>query len=917
MSDQVTLTIDGVQVNVPKGTLVVEAAKRAGNEIPVFCYHGKLDSVGMCRMCLVEVGNPVINRETGKPDLDANGNPVIRFFPKPMTACTTQVSEGMVVKVNSEAALADRKAVLEFLLTSHPLDCPVCDKGGECPLQDLTIRHGPGRSRFDYEDKQHFQKRYPLGDLIVLDMERCIICARCVRFQDEIAHDPVLAIEERGRRAHIVSYSNPGFDSHFSGNTTDICPVGALTTRDFRFGARAWELTNVPSLCNHCGVGCNTVLGTRTGQIKRIMPRQNEAVNEIWICDKGRFGYHFNGSPNRLTRPLARKNGELVEVGWNEALDLVAQKLGAIKATHGPNAIGGIASGRLSNEDLYVFQKLFREVIGVNNIDHRVGLGASIEDETAYTVGVGVGTDLGRVGKGTTILNIGADLDEDAPILYLRVAGASVKRGAHLINAGGRRTKLDAQARMSLRYRYGTAAHLALGLLASVIKQGLVNQEYIDKHTTGFAALKQALEDYAPSKDSALSLDGAPSRDGVAEKVANITGISASEIDAAAKAFAEATNGIIIFGLEAGNDPALRAALEALALVTGHAGKANNGLIAVLPHANSRGAADMGIRPDRLPGYAPIDEGAAGLSAQEMLSPDSPIKAMLIIGTDLAAEREAYRQRLEQLDFLVVQELFLTDTARLADVVLPAKGSAERDGTFTNLERRVQAFDAGVPAPGQAWADWLILTGIAGKMGAEWSYASADGVMAEITRCVPLYAGMDFKNLTAPISLARKTSHYIYEGMSFTADVREGVQWPTLAENVSEDAPPTDTAPKLSLRFIEPAPASETKDDAGITLVAPRVLYDGGRLLAEAEVVKAHILQPHLALSRPDATRLGLSEGDRVTVSQNGISVDLPIKVMRSVSEGIALIPRNLTGHPAERLVGPDGIYITVSVEKQ
>ncbi|MCB0171800.1 MAG: (2Fe-2S)-binding protein, partial [Anaerolineae bacterium] len=264
MSDKVTLTIDGVQVTVPKGTLIVEAAKQIDNEIPVFCYHGKMDPVGMCRMCLVEVGQPAIDRATGKPELDQDGNPVVRFFPKPMTACTTTVSEGMVVKVDtSEAAVDDRKAVLEFLLTSHPLDCPVCDKGGECPLQDLTVRHGPGNSRFDYEDKQHFPKRYPLGDLIVLDMERCIICARCVRFQQEIAFDPVLAIENRGRRAHIVSYSKPGFDSHYSGNTTDICPVGALTTRDFRFGARAWEMINVPSLCNHCGVGCNTVLGTR------------------------------------------------------------------------------------------------------------------------------------------------------------------------------------------------------------------------------------------------------------------------------------------------------------------------------------------------------------------------------------------------------------------------------------------------------------------------------------------------------------------------------------------------------------------------------------------------------------------------------------------------------------------------------
>ncbi|MCB0165745.1 MAG: molybdopterin-dependent oxidoreductase, partial [Anaerolineae bacterium] len=371
-------------------------------------------------------------------------------------------------------------------------------------------------------------------------------------------------------------------------------------------------------------------------------------VNELWICDKGRFAHHFNSSPNRLTTPLVRKGDDLVEATWGEALALIAKEFGDIKAAHGADALGGIAGAHLTNEDLYVFQKLFREVIGTNNIDHRVGLSAALDDVTAFTVGVGTGTDLGHVGKGTTILNIGADLDQDAPILYLRVAGASVKRGAHVINAGGRRTKLDAQAQTTLRYRYGSAAHLALGLLASVVKQNLGNSDWIKSRTTGMADLEKALQSY--------TLD----------KVADITGIESEAIDAAAKAFAEADNGIIIFGLEAGNDPALKAALEALALVTGHAGKANNGLIAVLPHANSRGAVDMGVLPDRLPGYKPV-ETDAGLSAQEMLQ-GGQVKGLLIAAADPAADSDSYKQALEQLDFLVVQELFLTETAQMADV---------------------------------------------------------------------------------------------------------------------------------------------------------------------------------------------------------------------------------------------------------
>ena len=888
-NNNVTLTIDGVEVTVPQGTMIVEAAKKIDKEIPVFCYHAKMEPVGMCRMCLVEVGTPVVDRATGQPELDESGQPKIRFFPKPMTACSTAVSPGMVVKIDSEAALADRKAVLEFILTSHPLDCPVCDKGGECPLQDLTIRHGPGNSRFDYEDKQHFPKKYPLGDLIVLDMERCIICSRCVRFQDEIAHDPVLAIEERGRNAHIVSYSDPPFDSHYSGNTADVCPVGALTTRDFRFGARAWELTNVPSLCNHCGVGCNTVLSTRTGQIKRIMPRQNELVNEVWICDKGRFGHHFNGrsNPNRLTVPLVRKNGELVEASWAEALRVVAEKFGAIKSTAEADALGGLVGARLSNEDLYLFQKLFRQVIGTHNVDHRLGLNAAFEDDIVYTVGVGRGTDLGQVGRDTTILVIGTDLDEEAPILYLRVAGAATKQGAHVINAGGRKTKLDAQVSVSLRYKYGTAAHFAWGLVAAVIEQELVNDDRVN--TRGLSELQQSLAEYSPAK------------------VADLTGLSAAEIEATAKVFTEAENGIIIYGLEAGHDPALRTALEVLALLTGHAARPNNGVIAVLPHANSRGAADMGVVPHRLPGYVPV-EGQAGLSAEQMLATGSALKGMLIAGADPAGDSEAWRERLTQLDFLAVQELFLTETAKLADVVFPARGVAERDGSFTNLERRVQTFDSGIPAPGQAWADWLILTALAGQMGAEdWGYASADGVMAEITRSVPLYREMSFENLTAPISLERKTAHYIYEGMSYTADVREGVQWPTLLESMP--------AVELPLRFVAPAPP-EPVGAGMVVLATPRLLYDDGRLLAEAELMQPHLHQPQVLLAPAEAERLGVTNGDRVTVARNGAAVELPVQVNRRLSAGVALIARNLTGRPAEKLTGTGQTYAVVTIEK-
>ncbi|MCK4897611.1 MAG: (2Fe-2S)-binding protein, partial [Anaerolineales bacterium] len=360
MVKEVTLTIDGQQVSVPEGTLVVDAAKKIGIDIPVFCYHPKMEPVGMCRMCLVDIGRPVRDRDTGELVLEEDGSPKIQFGWKLDTACTVPVSEGMVVQGMTEKVQEARNDILEFLLTSHPLDCPICDKGGECPLQNLTMAFGPAESRFLYDDKIHLDKHVPLGELIYLDRERCIQCARCTRFQSDIADDPVIGFYQRGRSLEIVTYSEPGFDSYWSGNTTDICPVGALTTADFRFGARPWELNTAASICTHCPVGCNLSFNTRReaksgGEIviKRAMPRQNEWVNELWICDKGRFAYHFTESEDRLTQPLIRVDGELAPATWDEALELVATKF----KQSGKETLT-LVSGRLSNEDLFSLKRL-------------------------------------------------------------------------------------------------------------------------------------------------------------------------------------------------------------------------------------------------------------------------------------------------------------------------------------------------------------------------------------------------------------------------------------------------------------------------------------------------------------------------------------------------------------------------------
>lgn len=530
---QVNVTINGKQVSVPAGITVVEAAKMTGVDIPVFCHHPKLEPVGMCRMCLVEIGAPMVDQKTKEVVME-NGVPKIAMRPKLETACTNRVFEGMVVQTQTDKATAGQKSTVEFLLTSHPLDCPVCDKGGECPLQNLTMAHGPGKSRFIYDEKQNLEKQVPLGELIYLDRERCIQCARCVRFQEDIASEPVLGFDERGRKMQIVSLSEPGFDSIFSGNTTDICPVGALTTSDFRFGARPWELDAESSICTQCPVGCNTTLNTRREAkaggdivVKRVMPRQNEEVNEIWLCDKGRFAYHYAESKERLTKPMMKKDGKLARASWDATTKYAAQQFNKNKKD-----FVVLASGRLSNEDLFNLKSLADTVGGKAILYSDMGGG-----DVTKLVGVGAGTNIGKLGKEDAIVVIASDLYEEAPIWWLRVKQAA-QRGATLIVMNPRATKLDKFAKHVMRYEHG---------------------------------------------DEVKTLNDLGKKNKIADE------------------FAKAKNAIIFYGsdgLGVNGTSTLASACGSLLKETGHVGRANNGLIGVWQRANDQGAFEMGFEAE-------------------------------------------------------------------------------------------------------------------------------------------------------------------------------------------------------------------------------------------------------------------------------------------------------------------------------
>jgi len=896
----VTLTIDGQAVTVPAGTNIVDAARAAAVSVPVFCYHPKMKAVGMCRMCLVEAYTPKLDPATRQPVIGPDGKPELALMMGKLQAgCVTPVSDGMVVKTVTDRVKFAQKGQLEFLLTSHPLDCPVCDKGGECPLQNLTMEWGPGNSRYDYSDKVHFEKPIPLGDLIYLDRERCILCARCVRFQDEIAGDPVLGFDNRGRSWEIISKSDPPFDSKFSGNTTDICPVGALTSSDFRFKARVWELRSVPSICNRCPVGCNISLDMRYDELMRVMPRENDYVNEIWTCDKGRYGMRDFTSKERLKNPLIRRNNQWAEVTWDEAFEFIADRLTLIRASAGAGALAGLAGANLPNEDLYLFQKLFREVLGSNNIDHRKGTPDEPAelDDLPNLLGVGAGTNLMTLGKGTSVLVIGADPEEEAPLYVIRLRGIA-DRGGELNVVNPFPTKLDRFATRAVHPRVGTGPQLVMAMISAIIAENLQKDDFITSRLRGVDELRRGL-----------------GRQSFPELV-EATGVPEDAILAIARSFASAENGIIVYGRTALSvGPAFIQALANLALITGKAGRANNGVIALLRDGNARGALDMGVRPDRGPGRA---AATAGIGAREMWSAAQAgtLRGMYIAGMNPAKSNPAAAAALNQLEFLVVQDLFLTETAALADVVLPVAAFAEREGTFTNAERRVQRFRQARRAPGEAPPDWLVFQDVAraiqaimpaapvaptvakksakargGQVGASvavaappasWDYIVSSDIADEISNMVNGYRGATYTSLELTHkSWGRQPNEaFYYDGTSYENTEGVGVQLPAVADDAK-------SALQVMLREL----AAPIADEAfPLTLLAPARAYDGDEWMRGSKLLN-RTAPAHAILSLPDAERLGVAIGETVRITSAAGSLDLPATIDAGLAAGLVLAP--------------------------
>ncbi len=687
---KVKLTIDGIEVVVNKGELLIEAAAKAGKFVPRFCYHPRMEPVGVCRMCLVEVDSP--------------------RGPSLQPSCYVPADNGMVVNTQSEAVKKAQNGVLEYLLINHPLDCPVCDKGGECPLQDQTVAYGPGESRF-IEEKRHFAKPIAISQLVELDRERCIQCSRCTRFSEEIAGEAEIDFLGRGDRTEVAIFPSQPFDSYFSGNTVQICPVGALTAKPYRFKSRPWDLEQVESTCTSCSVGCRVAAQSSANQVVRYLGIDVDEINQSWLCDRGRFGFESIYSANRLQAPMMTISGYLQDVSWAQAIEKVAEVF-AEHQLKGADKIGIIGGSRLTNESAYAYTKLFKGLIGTDNVDAAPFNLGSINS----LYGLKTAT-INEVAESDLIITIGSNLKETAPILFLRIRDAILKREAKLVEVGPYSTPLS---------EYATHVNVNFSNFSEVISSLLNGDSGSENKQITLAA--ELLKSVAQTADANVSV-----------------AIVYSSIDA--------------------NRPLdnLEAALSKLATFFS---SVTVRYLPVLSKPNAMGALDMGMYPNLLPGRSVLSSAKllkevgweklptkAGVDATNLLemAAASKLDTLVLIGTDILTDfydLELAEKAVANVKNLICIDTHINSTNAKATCVLPALYDAERSGSFTNMEGRVSKIASKVTGPSLAVDDWAIAVQIADSMGEDMGFESLEEIQDEISQVAPAYFGFS-KGLNA------------------------------------------------------------------------------------------------------------------------------------------------------------------------
>ncbi|MFI0434295.1 MAG: NADH-quinone oxidoreductase subunit NuoG [Parachlamydiaceae bacterium] len=741
----VNLTIDHQCITVPQGTTVYQASKQLGIEIPIFCYLDRLPPFGACRVCMVEVDK----------------------MSKPQTSCTLEAKEGMVVRTQSAMASEARKEMIEFLLLNHPLDCPICDRGGECPLQENALRYGPGLSRF-FEEKRHFKKGVPLGPVLMLDRERCIVCARCTRFSDLISGDHALEFIERGYKTEVGTPGGRAAESKFIGNTIMICPVGALTSQVYRFRARPWDNDSTESSCTLCPVGCSMMLDSRDGEIMRTRSRENRDLNDIWLCDKGWFGYEFAYSAERLMHPLIRRNGLLEPASWDEALSLVATTI-ELKKKEGK--IAGFGGNPLTFEENDLFQQLMRKGAGTPHLDHRIGMPLLTIEEEGICPGMEI--MIKECEELAFAALIGLDLTEEFPLIWLRLRQA-INKGAHVAFMGHFSPEISPYLSQTTLHRPGEELQTLKKQLPSLIemaKQGKKGAFFI-----GSQYLR------SPDRRAILSL--------LLQWRQDYPSISLNSMEG---------------------------------------------------RGNSLGARLAGLRPDAGPFAEPLPY--CGMNAAQVLETGAKEGwgMLYVVGANPALKFPSmlWERARSKTEFLVVQDLFLTETAREADVVLPSLNFLEKTGSFVNIEGRIQSLNPGKEIPQGLYSDGDIFKEIGKK----------------------LTPPLGFN----PLPLARLRSDLVFLKKHPFVERGERVEKKEEEEEGSEG------------RFLL-ASFSHSLFDCGVRM---------NHNLHLRKLVK----QPMFRLSAKEGERQGIREGQRVRLGANGRFLDGDVQFDEQVVDGVVVIP--------------------------
>lgn len=857
MEKLVRLRIDGKEVQVPAGTTILSAAASVGIEIPHLCFHPELSPAGVCRLCLVE----------------ANG--------RLLTSCYHQVEEGMEVRTDTERLRQLRKLNLELILSDHPQDCLTCERNGSCALQRYAYEFGIAENRFSGPD--HDRRKLPVrkdNPFIRYEPEKCILCGRCVRVCEEVQGRGVLDYAFRGFLTQVTTaFSDPltKTNCEFCGQCVAVCPTGALTEKERRFKGREWELETVETVCPYCGCGCRIWIHKKGNRLVKV----GGGYRGFRLCVKGRFGLSFIHREDRLKHPLIREGDGFRKASWEEALEVVAEKLSEIRERYGPSAIAGLASAKCTNEENYLFQKLMRAALGTDNVDHCARLcHAPSVAGLSMALGSGAMTNsIEEIIDADCILVTGSNTTEAHPIVAQEIKRA-VRRGATLIVVDPREIELASYAHFYLQPWPGTDVAWINGFCHVILKEGLWDEEFVRERCENFEEFAKSLEKYTP------------------EYVEKITGIPAELLREAARAYGKAERAMIFYAMGLtqhthGTENVL--AIANLALLTGNLGRRSTGINPLRGQNNVQGACDMGALPGLLPGYQRLSDPAVrekferawggslpeqpGLTVVEMFQAvlAGKIKAMLIMGENpMVSDPEIAHvaEALKQLEFLAVLDIFPNETTPYAHVILPAASFAEKDGTFTNTERRIQRVRKVFDPPGEARADWEILCELSRRLGYPMDYSHPSQIMEEIASLVPIYGGISYARLE-----------------------HQGIQWPC----PTPDHPGTpylhkDRFPRGKGKFhvVEHRDPAELPDkEFPFLLTTGRNLWQYHSRTMTGRVPGLAELSPeaYAEINPADAAALGIRDGAKVRITSRRGSIVVVAKVTETVPKGVVFIP--------------------------